>query len=64
MADERTVRTFRITYRREGGTLRYYFTAEENASFAVTDFLLRTGNVRESIVSVEIAWGHSWIPAL
>ena len=64
MADERTGRTFRITYRRKEGTLGHYFTTEENASFAVTDFLLRTGNTRESIFAVEIAWGHSWIPAL
>lgn len=64
MADERTGRTFRITYRRKDGTLGLYYTIEENACSAVTDFLLRTGNPRESVVSVEGALGRRWIRAL
>ena len=64
MADERTGCPFCITYRRKDGTLGLYYTIEENACSAVTDFLLRTGNPRGSIVSVEIAWGRDWIRAL
>ena len=64
MADERTVRTFRITYRRKDCTLGHYFITGENACFTVTDFLLRTGNARESVISVEIAWGRGWRRAL
>lgn len=64
MAYERTAHTFRITYRRKDGTLWHYFTSEENANFAVTDFLMHTGNPRECVVSVEIAHGRGWIRAL
>ena len=64
MADERTGRTFRITYRRKDGTLGLYYTTGENACFAVTDFLLRTGSPRESVVAVGIAYGRGWIQAL
>ena len=60
-------RTGRISASHTGGrdgTLGLYYTIEENACSAVTDFLLRTGNPRESVVSVEGALGRRWIRAL
>lgn len=63
MAEERTY-PFRIHYRRKNGTNGIYYIKEANASFAITAFLLRTGNERESVISVEMASGHDWKRAL
>lgn len=60
MAEEKTTYPFRILYRREDGTQGAYYIKEENASFAVTAFLLQTKNARESVIAVDAACGHSW----
>ena len=59
MPEEKTY-PFRIHYKKENGQSGIYYIRETNAGFAVTAFLLRTGNSRESIVSVEISYGRNW----
>lgn len=44
---------YKITYKREDGSLGEYFIAERSQFDAEVAFLLRTQNPRESIVSVE-----------
>lgn len=53
-------RYYRITYHRENGTQGQYFTTEVNGEFAILDFILRTGNSRESVISVEVRVGKRW----
>lgn len=52
--------SYRVQYQNKSGEVRYYYTKEENAIFAVTDFCIRTGNPRESVISVEAYLGHVW----
>ena len=59
MPEEKTY-PFRIHYKKGNGQSGIYYIRETNAGFAVTAFLLRTGNSRESIVSVEISYGRNW----
>lgn len=55
---------YKIYYRRKDGTHGTYFIASENAHFAVTDFMLRTGQSRESVISVEVQGGRRWVRVL
>ena len=57
-AEEKNTQNFRIQYRRADGSRGFYFIREENSYFAVTAFLLRTKNPRESVISVEVACGR------
>lgn len=58
------MRNHRITFRRENGDTGYFYIAAENATFAITDFMLMTGNSRASVVSVEVDVSHRWIRVL
>lgn len=60
MAEERKTYPFRIHYKRKDGKSGVYFIKETNASFAITAFLLRTRNERESVISVDAASGRDW----
>lgn len=60
LAAEKNMQNFRIQYRRADGSRGFYFIREENSYFAVTAFLLRTKNPRESVISVEAACRHHW----
>lgn len=62
--EEKKTQNFRIQYRRADGSRGFYFIREETADFAVTAFLLRTRNPRESVISVEVACKHHWKRAL
>ena len=55
---------YKIYYRRKDGTHGTYFIASENAHFAVTDFMLRTGQSRKSVISVEVQGGRRWVRVL
>lgn len=58
------MRNHRITFRRENGDTGYFYIAAKNATFAITDFMLMTGNSRASAVSVEADVSHRWIRVL
>ncbi len=60
MTEERKTYPFRIHYKRRDGTPGIYYIKEANANFAITAFLLRTGNKRESVVSVDASDGKDW----
>ena len=60
MPEERKTYPFRVHYKRKDGTTGIYYIKEANASFAVTAFLLRTRNERESVISVDAASGRDW----
>lgn len=51
--------SYRIRYQKKTEERLFYIKAE-NASSAVTDFLLRTGSTRECVISVEESAGREW----
>jgi len=51
---------FRITYKGKDGQPRYYFIAAENAVDAISDFRIRTGNGKKTVIAVDIEDGTCW----
>lgn len=64
MNKHQEVRPHRIHYKKDDGTTGQYFIAAENAILGIADFALRTGYRRESVISVDVEPGRTWMRVL
>lgn len=60
MPEKRKTYPFRIHYKKNDGKIGLYYIRETNAICAITAFLSRTANERESVISVDAASGRDW----